>query len=100
VYNPRMSQDDIKQLTIEIQSLKAQVTELQKTLDSESRDTTSHIKEIHKLIMDCNDRIVDLGVFVGPLVHKNFPGYAEDAEKLDTLNKGSIPPRIDRWRTE
>ncbi len=84
----------------DIRALKDEIAVLHKSVDRESKDTSFHIKEIHKLINGCNDRIIDLSVIMENLVHKNYPGNAAQAEKLDALNKGSAAPRIDRHREE
>jgi hypothetical protein len=84
-----MNNDDISGIREELHALNARLLR-------ESENTTHHIKEIHKRIIDTNermgaiyDRIAFIHDFLWPVVHKLFPGFTEDARTIAALDKGS-----------
>jgi hypothetical protein len=74
--------DELKKLKEEVKRLNQRLDDMSNSFNSESADTTYHIKEIHK-------RLGHIGDFLWPLVHKIFPGYAQDATKIAALSEGN-----------
>lgn len=77
---------------VEIQKLKDEVAELRiivadttRALELLSGSTKDHFATTYQYINDIHD-------YLFPVVHKVFPGFAEDKEKIDDLMGGRRSP--------
>jgi hypothetical protein len=66
----------------DLSAISSRVDEINNAFCREVANTTLHIKDIHGLFKEIHD-------YLWPLVHKIFPGWAQDKKAIDEIIGGT-----------